>query len=111
MLMTIGKLEKRMPLSIRSKAGRLDCSTTCLDDLDFGLLLLLVGVAVVPAARAVAAAAAAAAEDLDAERDEECFCTPPVALEDDGLREGGFVPGANGFFLGGAIICKYVQIE
>ena len=55
-----------------------------------------------PAARAVAAAAAAA-EDLDAERPEECFGAP-VVLDMEGLRRGGFVPGGNGFFLGGAMV-------
>ena len=98
MFSTIGKLENRIPLSIRSKEGRLDCSVTCLDTFGFGLLRLVEED--VPAARAVAAAAAAAADDFEAERG--CFCIP-LMPDNEGLRRGGLAPGGNGFFLGGAI--------
>ena len=83
-------------MSILSKEGRLDCSVTCLDPFDFGLLRLVDDG--VPSARAVAAAAAAA----DFEDGRECLCIPLV-LEREGLRGAGLVPGGNGFFLGGAM--------
>lgn len=98
MFSTIGKLENRIPLSIRSKEGRFDCSVTCLDTFGFGLLRLVEED--VPAARAVAAAAAAAADDFETERG--CFWIP-LELDTEGLRGGGLAPGGNGFFLGGAI--------
>lgn len=98
MFRTIGKLENRIPLSIRSKAGRLDCSVACLDTFGFGLLRLVEED--VPAARDVTAAAAAAADDFEAERG--CLCVPLV-LDTEGLRGAGLVPGGSGFFLGGAI--------
>jgi hypothetical protein len=97
MLYTMGRLENRMPLSIRSNDGKLACSALCLDILDFALLR--VG-AVVPSA---ARAAAAAADDFnEPERDVECLCTPPV-LDMEALRGAGLAPGGSGFFLGGAI--------
>ena len=100
MLSTTGKLENRIPLSIRSRAGKLDWSGTWRDTLGFVLPL---PEDEIPAARAVAAAAAAATEDLDAERPDECFGAP-VVLDMEALREGGFAPGGSGFFLGGAMI-------
>jgi hypothetical protein len=100
MLMIMGKLENRIPLSTPARSGRLDDSAAArLGPLDLDFAFGWEDD--VPAARAVAAAAAAL--DFDAERG--CFWTPPV-LDMDVRRGVVLEPGRPGFFLGGAISIK-----
>ena len=100
MLYTIGKLENRMPLSMRSNACMLDCSPGGLVDFDFGLLR--------PDEEAPVAKAVAAAADEDFDECETLrFCTP-LGPEMEGFLEVGFAPLGKGFFLGGAIVSQNV---
>jgi hypothetical protein len=116
--MTMGMLEKRIPLSIRAYAGRLACSLAWRWPLDLGLLRPLAEL-VVPAASAAAAAAAAAVaavaeeEDLEMERwwmeeDGSLWALAEERPVVEGLRKGGLVPGTTGFFRGGAIVHNYL---